>query len=250
MRNFHRRGGTVHRLMAWTLLSAPVALAATACSPASGTPRLPGAPHRSSSSCRDGKEQCRRERRSSARRRRRPSCRWSSRCSRGIPKGWRPRRRRFRTRRRPEYHHFLSPRQFAQRYGATSATIRQVTQDLDAQGLTVGPAFDDGPLAAGLGHGGACAERLLDDDRPLSARPLGRQAFTTDPFPRSPRPLRPRSKVSSASTPSVRPNRRRALPRQPRLGQRTARPPPPRLRRWRRGSRPRSRGRARRTSTR
>ncbi len=45
----------------------------------------------------------------------------------------------------PEYHHFMSPRQFAQHFGATGATINQVTQDLDAQGLTVGP-----PSATGL----------------------------------------------------------------------------------------------------
>ena len=45
----------------------------------------------------------------------------------------------------PEYRHFLTPTQFAQRFGATPATIAQVTSALQQEGLTVGT-----PSATGL----------------------------------------------------------------------------------------------------
>ena len=45
----------------------------------------------------------------------------------------------------PEYHHFLTASQFAQRFGATPATIAQVTSSLQQEGLTVGT-----PSATGL----------------------------------------------------------------------------------------------------
>src|SRR5271168_3937089 len=45
----------------------------------------------------------------------------------------------------PEYHHFLTPTQFAQEFGPTSATIAEVTATLQQQGLTVGT-----PSATGL----------------------------------------------------------------------------------------------------
>ncbi len=45
----------------------------------------------------------------------------------------------------PEYHHFLTPTQFAQRFGATPATIAQVTSALQQEGLSVGM-----PSATGL----------------------------------------------------------------------------------------------------
>ncbi len=38
----------------------------------------------------------------------------------------------------PEYHHFLTASEFAQRFGATPATIAQVTSSLRQEGLTVG----------------------------------------------------------------------------------------------------------------
>ena len=38
----------------------------------------------------------------------------------------------------PQFHHFLTPQQFAQRYGPTSATVNQISGDLAAQGLSVG----------------------------------------------------------------------------------------------------------------
>jgi hypothetical protein len=44
-----------------------------------------------------------------------------------------------------DYHHFLSPTQFAQQFGATPATIAQVTGSLRQEGLTVGT-----PSATGL----------------------------------------------------------------------------------------------------
>ena len=44
----------------------------------------------------------------------------------------------------PEYHHFLTPRQFAQRYGPTPATIAQVTAQLKQYGLTVGQPSSTG----------------------------------------------------------------------------------------------------------
>ena len=45
----------------------------------------------------------------------------------------------------PEYRHFLTPSQFAQRFGPTPATIAQVTSTLRQEGLTVGT-----PSATGL----------------------------------------------------------------------------------------------------
>src|SRR6202161_2953944 len=45
----------------------------------------------------------------------------------------------------PQYRHFLTPRQFAQEFGPTSATIAQVSSSLQQAGLTVGE-----PSATGL----------------------------------------------------------------------------------------------------
>ena len=45
----------------------------------------------------------------------------------------------------PQYHRFLTPQQFAQRYGPTQGTIAQVTATLRSEGLTVGA-----PSATGL----------------------------------------------------------------------------------------------------
>ncbi len=45
----------------------------------------------------------------------------------------------------PEYHHFLTPAQFAQQFGPTATTIAQVTSNLRQEGLTVGT-----PSATGL----------------------------------------------------------------------------------------------------
>ncbi len=45
----------------------------------------------------------------------------------------------------PEYHHFLTPTEFAQEFGPTPATVAQVTANLQQQGLTVGT-----PSATGL----------------------------------------------------------------------------------------------------
>ena len=45
----------------------------------------------------------------------------------------------------PEYHHFLTPTEFAQEFGPTPATIAEVTANLQQQGLTVGT-----PSATGL----------------------------------------------------------------------------------------------------
>ncbi len=44
----------------------------------------------------------------------------------------------------PEYRHFLTPSQFAQRFGATPATIAQVTSSLEQEGLTVGTPSSTG----------------------------------------------------------------------------------------------------------
>ncbi len=44
----------------------------------------------------------------------------------------------------PDYHHFLTPGEFAQRYGPTPATIAQVTAQLKQSGLTVGPPSSTG----------------------------------------------------------------------------------------------------------
>ena len=44
----------------------------------------------------------------------------------------------------PEYRHFLTPAQFAQQFGPTTATIAQVTSALQQEGLTVGPPSSTG----------------------------------------------------------------------------------------------------------
>ena len=44
----------------------------------------------------------------------------------------------------PDYHRFLTPGEFAQRYGPTPATIAQVTAQLKQSGLTVGPPSSTG----------------------------------------------------------------------------------------------------------
>ncbi len=44
----------------------------------------------------------------------------------------------------PEYRHFLTPAQFAQQFGPTTSTIKQVTSALQQEGLTVGPPSSTG----------------------------------------------------------------------------------------------------------
>ncbi len=44
----------------------------------------------------------------------------------------------------PDYHHFLAPQQFAQRFGPTPATVAQVTATLKQAGLAVGPPSSTG----------------------------------------------------------------------------------------------------------
>ncbi len=138
MRNFYRPDGRVRRLVAWTVLGAPIVLAATAALSfvghgdvaAPAGPKLEPLPGRQGAvppgatflgpapastplplvvtlQPRD------------------PSALAAEAQAVSDPSS-------------PDYHHFLTPSQFAQRYGATNATLAQVTQDLQAQGLTVG----------------------------------------------------------------------------------------------------------------
>ncbi len=173
MRDFHRRGGTVRRLMACTLLSAPVALAATLVLSCSGhaeaargaAPKLEQLPGRQGAVP--------------------PGASFLGPAPASTelplvvtlqprdPQGLAAEAQAVSDPSSPEYHHFLSPRQFAQRYGATSATIRQVTQDLDAQGLTVGPASTTGlslPVSGTAAHVQSAFSTTIDRYRLASGK--------------------------------------------------------------------------------
>ena len=52
----------------------------------------------------------------------------------------------------PEYRHFLTPAQFAQRFGPTPATVAQVKSTLRQEGLTVGTPSSTGLSLPVLGH--------------------------------------------------------------------------------------------------
>ncbi len=138
MCEFHRRGGTMRRLVAWTLLSAPAALAATAVlsfvghvDAAQGAgPKLEPLPGRQAAVPPGA------------------SFLGAAPASTEVPlvitlqprdpQGLAAEAQAVSDPSSPLYHHFLTPQRFALRYGATNATIREVTDDLEGQGLTVG----------------------------------------------------------------------------------------------------------------
>ena len=128
--------------------------------------------------------------RSSGPHRTRPPCRSPSRSSHAIPPRWRLRCRRSPIRVRPEYHHFLTPAQFAQRFGPTPATIAQVTANLQQQGLTVGT-----PSATGLSLpvSGTVAQVQSAFSTPISKYRLssGKTGYANAAAPEVRRPVAP-----------------------------------------------------------
>ncbi len=173
MRDFHRRGGTVRRLMAWTLLSAPVALVASVALSCSGDAEAArgAAPKLEQLPGRQGVVP--------------PGASFLGPAPASTelplvvtlqprdPQGLAAEAQAVSDPSSSEYHHFLSPRQFSQRYGATSATIRQVTQDLDAQGLTVGPASTTGlslPVSGTAAHVQSAFSTTIDRYRLASGK--------------------------------------------------------------------------------
>ncbi len=89
----------------------------------------------------------------------------------------------------PEYHHFLTPAQFAQRFGAPAAATTQVTNTLRAAGLRVLDRSADGLLLRVQGTVGA-VERLFGvaiEDYRTSA---GGRFYSTVGAPRIPAALR------------------------------------------------------------
>ena len=173
MRDFHRRGGTVGRLMASTLLSASVGLGATvvlSCS-ADAEAARGAAPKLEQLPGRQGAVP--------------PGASFLGPAPASTelplvvtlqprdPQGLAAEAQAVSDPSSPEYHHFLSPRQFAQRYGAASATIRQITQDLDAQGLTVGPASTTGlslPVSGTAAHVQSAFSTTIDRYRLASGK--------------------------------------------------------------------------------
>ena len=72
----------------------------------------------------------------------------------------------------PNYHRFVTPAQYAQRFGVSAGTQHDVRAWLAGGGLRVEHVTGAGRLRPGLGHRRAGAGAAEDDDRPL---PGGRQ---------------------------------------------------------------------------
>ena len=99
----------------------------------------------------------------------------------------------------PDYHHFLTPGEFAQRYGPTPATIAQVTAQLKQSGLTVGPASSTGlslPVSGTVAQVQSAFATPIDRYR-LSS---GKTGYHNHRHPRCPSLWRPRLRAFSAST--------------------------------------------------
>ena len=71
--------------------------------------------------------------------------------------------------RSPQYRHFLTPAEFARRFGATPSSVAQVASSAQEPGAERGDTLRDGVVAAGVGDRGTGAVRLLDTDLALPA---------------------------------------------------------------------------------
>jgi putative cell wall-binding protein len=85
----------------------------------------------------------------------------------------------------PEFRHFLSRGQFAGRFGASDATVADVTRDLGTEGLTVGDLAPDRLSLTAWGPAGAVEQAFGVDLVPVPL-PGGGSGFTTVSAPRLP----------------------------------------------------------------